>query len=338
LTSDAKMDEREILLDPGELFGAFRIVAEIGRGNNGVVYLAKQEVLDREVALKLLLPELSRDPEYVSMLMREARNAARLNHPNIVQAIDAGSERGMHYLAMEYVHGRTLEDIRINSPEMISLDFLIGISIQLADALNYAWENFSMTHGDIKPENLLICNGTRTLKLADLGLANISGRIAPDDDTIMATPMYVAPEVVSGNGNSGVCSDIYSFGVMFYELIAGRPPFEGDTEHLLHCHLEAPPPPLVSVNPDVPSELAAFTHRMLEKDPDLRPESWLEVKRWLENFRAINSRTASAAPVETTIRPPKQNRVWLWLAGAAGVVVSLIAAALILLVILTSRG
>jgi serine/threonine-protein kinase len=273
----------------------------LGRGNNGVVYLAEQQPLEREVALKVLLPEHSRNAEYVELLMNEARAAARMCHPNIVQALDAGTIGGCCFLALEYVRGRTLEDIRIESPETISFKFLVGISIQLADALDYAWNNFQLTHGDIKPENLLIADDGTTLKLADLGLAHVSGRANSEDDSIMATPMYVAPEVVAGNG-AEVRSDIYSFGVMFYELVAGEPPFRGNTETLLRCHLEVPAPPLSSANPDVPPELAEFTDRMLAKSPDDRPQSWHEVKTFMEEFRDRRFQTAVAAEPE-----PPQN-------------------------------
>ncbi|MBP5530525.1 MAG: serine/threonine protein kinase [Lentisphaeria bacterium] len=297
------MGGENILPEIGNEFGNYRIISELGRGNNGVVYLAEQQPLDREVALKVLLPEHSRNAEYVQLLMNEARAAARMCHPNIVQALDAGTIGGCCFLAMEYVRGRTLEHIRIESPEIISFEFLVGISIQLADALDYAWNNFQLTHGDIKPENLLISDDGRTLKLADLGLAHVSGRVNSDDGSIMATPMYVAPEVVSGSGG-GVRSDIYSFGVMFYELIAGEPPFRGNTETLLRCHLEVPAPPLSSVNPDVPPELAEFTDRMLAKSPDDRPQSWQEVKSFLEEFRDRRFRTAKPA----TAPEPEQKK------------------------------
>ena len=294
------MSTENILPEPGEQFGDYLIISELGRGNNGVVYLAEQQPLDREVALKVLLPEHSGNREYIDLLMNEARSAARMCHPHIVQALDAGNINGCYYLAMEYVHGRTLENIRIESPELISLDFLIDISIQLADALDYAWRNFQMSHGDVKPENLLICDSRKMLKLADLGLAHASGRVSSEDGSVMATPMYVAPEVVAGSSEGGVSSDIYSFGVMFYELLAGQPPFRGDTETLLRCHLEVPAPPLAAANPDVPPELAEFTARLLAKSPTERPGSWQEVKDFLEAFRASRrpEKTVEEQPVE----------------------------------------
>lgn len=301
------MAKESTLPEIGGEFGDYRIISELGRGNNGVVYLAEQQVLDREVALKVLLPENSGNREYVDLLMNEARSAAQMCHPHIVQALDAGNINGCYFLAMEYVRGRTLEDIRLESPELISFKFLVNLSIQLADALDYAWQNFRMTHGDVKPENLLIRDDGRTLKLADLGLAHVSGRVNMEDGSIMATPMYVAPEVISGNGAAGVRSDIYSFGVMFYELIAGEPPFRGDTENMLRCHLDVPAPPLAAANPDVPPELAEFTARMLSKSPDERPQSWREVKEFLEAFRAKFQQPAPAAAVVSEAFEPRKS-------------------------------
>ena len=334
------MKEQSFTLEAGEVFAGFRIVSELGQGNNGVVYLACQEMLDREVALKILRPELSGNAEYVEMLMREARAAARLNHPNIVQAIDAGSERGMPYLAMEYVRGRPLEEIRTASPEELSLEFLVAVTAQLADALDYAWENFSMIHGDVKPENLLICDGSRRLKLADLGLAHISGRIDTDTDSFMATPMYVSPEMVAGQGPVGFRSDIYSCGVMLYELIAGRPPFRGDTDRLLRCHLEVEPPPLAEVNPDAPRELVRFVHRMLAKSPDDRPASWREVKAFMEEQYAGMSAAAALTEVKPASKREKRSghRLLLWIGIAAATAILVLAGALIYFSILTSRA
>ena len=270
----------------GVNLAGFRIKTELGRGNNGVVYLARQLALDREVALKILLPELAAEPGYVQSFLHEARLAARLDHPNIVQALDAGeAPGGIYFFAMEYVPGTTLEEIRIHQPERISLRFILDVSIQLADALDYAWNSHRMIHGDIKPGNLLIREGDGVVKLADLGLARVSG--SANSGEIMATPMYVAPEVIEARQEKiGVVSDIYSFAVMLYELAAGTAPFHGDTETLLHLHLETPPEPLLHSNPDLDPEFALFIDRMLEKDPDRRPQSWFEVRQFLERTRA----------------------------------------------------
>ena len=327
-----------MLPEPGSRFGDYRIISELGRGNNGVVYLAEQQPLDREVALKVLLPEHSANREYVDLLLNEARSAARMCHPNIVQALDAGNIDGCYFLAMEYVRGRTLEDIRIDSPELISFEFLIDLSIQLADALDYAWNNFQMTHGDVKPENLLICDNGKTLKLADLGLAHVSGRVNTEDGSIMATPMYIAPEVATGSGGTGVRSDIYSFGVMFYELIAGQPPFDGDTETIVRHHIETPAPPLTAANPDVPPELAEFTAKLLAKSPDDRPQNWGEAKKFLESYRA-SRRPAAAQETRTPEKPAVESKLPRILLAAAGILLGIVLAVGIgLLVWLNSLG
>lgn len=287
----------------GRDIAGFRILSELGRGNNGVVYLARQLALDREVALKLLLPELAAEPDYIRNILREARLAARLDHPNIVQALDAGaSPEGFYFFAMEYVPGRTLEEIRVKQPGELSMRFLLDVSIQLADALAYAWKHCQMIHGDIKPGNLLIRNGDRLLKVADLGLARISG--AQGADEIMVTPLYAAPEVLQGDfSKAGQTSDIYSFGVMFYELAAGKPPFRGDTDTLIDAHLNLPPPPLWEANPDIDPELARFIMQMLEKEPGDRPANWEEIGAFLRKIR-----TRLYTPGHTARRPPHPYR------------------------------
>jgi serine/threonine-protein kinase len=140
-----------------------------------------------------------------------------------------------------------------------------------------------MTHGDIKPGNLLIRDCDRQLKLTDLGLAKLSGENSKE---VMATPMYVAPEVISGLDDGSPSADIYSFGVMFYELFAGTPPFcSEDVDELLKCHLCETPSPLFEMNPEVPRELAGFIDSMLEKNPANRPAGWGMISGFLEEFK-----------------------------------------------------
>ena len=244
----------------------------------------KQKLLDREVACKILLPELASSPEYLSRFLQEARLVARLDHPNIVQALDAGSTSdGFSYFIMEYVPGKSLEDIRVSEPERLTPDFLLGIFTALADALDYAWKSHGITHGDIKPGNLLIRDGDNMLKLADLGLAKIGGAASGED--VMATPLYVAPEVIWGT-DSGPAADIYSFGVMCYELLAGKPPFDGDIDEVIEHHKFSVPQPLFVANPDIDRELSDFIASMLEKEPSQRPADWGQIRDFLAGYRA----------------------------------------------------
>ena len=281
------------------MFGSYRIVKTIGRGNNGIVYLAHQEMLDRLVACKILDPEEGDPAEYAEAFFREARTAAKMSHPNIVQALDVGKVDNYYFFIMEFVDGKMLEFIRENSPELLSPEFLTGMGIKLANALNYAWQKHRIVHGDIKPANIIVNLKNGTPKLADLGVARIAGN--PNSQEIMATPLYVAPEVIiSPDSPPDPRSDIYSFGVMLYELYCGEPPFDAPLEELLQKHIYETPVPLLKRNPDMNVKLAAFIDRMLKKNISERPQSWLEVEQTLAAIEAEMS-------VPTTATPPAEN-------------------------------
>ena len=314
----------------------------IGRGSSGVVYLARQRRLDREVALKILLPEVAADPAFIRSFFREARLAAKLNHRNIVRALDVGTEDGLCYFAMEYVPGRTLEEIRLKSSELMTLPFLFNLAIQLANALDYAWSNFKLIHGDIKPENLLVRTRDNMLKLADLGLARIRG---DSESEIIATPLYAAPEVIRGEHESSPASDIYSFGVMLYELVAGAAPFDPDeeVENLLRRHLDETPAPLIEANPDVSRELSDFVGRMLEKDPQKRPASWREISVFFqgqlrrEETGIPPSSRGTVAGLPAAVRREASPTRTLLIAAAVALVVLLITV-IVLGVLIAVRG
>ena len=289
------MNENTFQLAPGEEIAGYTIIRELGRGNNGVVYLAKQNTLERLVACKILLPETAAEPGYAEAFFREARNAAKLSHPNIVQALDVGVENGCCYFIMEYVDGEMLESIRIENPARFTPLFMLSIAIQLADALDYAWRHHKMIHGDVKPENIMLQRGCGTAKLADLGVARVAGSQA--DDSLMATPLYVAPEVVLGNSSADPRSDIYSFGVMLYELFCGNPPFSGSAEELVRKHVHEIPVPVRQEVPALDMELASCIDRMLAKSPDDRQQSWQEIHDTLQKiYHRIKSGNASSVP------------------------------------------
>jgi len=257
------------------------LLKELGRGNNGVVYLAHQKKLNRQIACKIISPELQNDPEFIDNLFSEAANAAKLSHPNIIQALDVGDDNGLKYFLMEYVNGSSLEHIRTETPEIISTAYMLDLAIQLTNAMDYAWSKHGMIHGDIKPANILISKDN-ILKVGDLGLARSSNGVTGDPSDVMITPLYAAPEVISQQAVvADQRSDIYSFGVMFYELSCGAAPFNGTLEHILDCHLNEMPEPLISKNPDMDRELAGFIDSMLAKNPDDRPASWSAIREKL---------------------------------------------------------
>ena len=261
-----------------EIIANFKLLRLLGTGGTGAVYLAKQLNFERVAACKILNPEMAENPVYIRNFIREARMAARLEHPNIIQALDVGSSGGFHYFAMEYVPGVSLEKIRVNNPGKITVEFLLKTVVSLADALDYAWENFHIYHGDIKPDNLMIRERDNVLKLADLGLARVAGSDDPDSD-VMATPLYAAPEIIMGDlAHAGIRSDIYSSGIMLYELLSGSAPFRGEVDEVLRSHLDQTPLPLAEVNPGLDRELASFIDRMIAKAPVDRPGSWAEVR------------------------------------------------------------
>jgi serine/threonine protein kinase len=188
---------------------------------------------------------------------------------------------------MEFADGSSLENIRLEHPEIISTKFLLDIALQLAAAMDYACENFAMTHGDIKPGNMLIRNNDHQLKICDLGLArsgNSNENDSPDD--VMVTPLYAAPEIIRQEKHQpDPRSDIYSFGVVLYELCCGAAPFQGTLEEILEGHLHQEPEPLLRQNPDMDREMAEFIGKMLQKSPDDRPASWKEVRSVLGAIR-----------------------------------------------------
>ena len=271
-------------LPPGTMLGGFRIVDELGRGGMGIVYRARQLNLERDVALKVLADDLANDREFVNRFFKEARAAASLNHPNIVQVFDAGrSPEGISFFAMELIEGETLES-RIENNAKLSPEEALKVAVQIADALDYAWKSQKLTHGDIKPDNIIL-NHTGGAKLADLGLAKFVYD-ETSDDGIMATPLYAPPEVIRGDiALIGFRSDMYSFGATLYQMLAGVPPFPDNApEIVFQQHLNDTPSSLHHHNDRLSPALVQICEQLLEKDPERRPAAWEDVHTALKNI------------------------------------------------------
>jgi predicted Ser/Thr protein kinase len=248
----------------------YRVERLLGRGGMGAVYLACELALDREVAIKVLPPERGADEERRARFRREARTAARLSHPNIVPLITFGEVNGLAYYVMGYVHGESLAD-RMRRQGRIASDDAARLLSDLADALDYAHRR-GVVHRDIKPDNVLIDAESGRALLTDFGIARAQGgQNLTTTGTIVGTPRYMSPEQAAGASNLDGRSDLYSLGVLGYEMLAARLPFEGKTpsDQLLQ-RLSQPPLPLSPRVPDAPRWLTSAITRCLERDPAAR--------------------------------------------------------------------
>ncbi|MGH3089023.1 MAG: protein kinase domain-containing protein, partial [Rubrobacteraceae bacterium] len=268
----------------GERYG---IIRPLGSGGMAEVYLAHDEVLDQDVAMKVLRRQYADDKEFVRRFRREARNAAKLrSHRNIVPVYDGGRTKdGAYFIVMEYVPGGTLKE-RIEREGPLSCATAIEVSAQVARALQEAHKS-EVIHRDIKPQNILLTE-TGEVKVADFGIARAaSSTTLTQADSVMGTAQYIAPEQVKGE-TATPRSDLYSLGVTLYEMLTGDVPFHAETPvgiAMKHVHAEFRPPR--ELNPSVSDELNAVVARLLAKDPEDRPADAAELLRDLEQAKPV---------------------------------------------------
>ena len=264
----------------------YEMQQRIGRGGMADVYLARDVLLDRLVAIKVLFPEFATDPAFVERFRREAQSAANLNHPNIVSVYDWGRSNNTYFMAMEYVPGRTLAEA-LNDVGPISASKAAEVGIEVAAALSFAHRN-NVVHRDIKPGNILIGSNGQ-LKVADFGIARALGSAADSGLTahgaVMGTAAYFSPEQAQG-GQPDPRSDLYSLGIVLYEMVAGQVPFTGDTPvAIAYKQVHEAPRPLHQLAPDVPRAFEAIVARLLAKDPDRRYPTAEAVRDDLRRYR-----------------------------------------------------
>ena len=273
-------------LRPGEIVAGFEIEEELGRGAMGIVYQARQTNLDREVAIKILSDDSASDEVYVERFFREARAAASLSHPNVVQAYDAGvTEDGIYYFVMEKITGENLELV-LKNVGPLNVSQALDVFLSVANALAYAWSHNQLSHGDIKPENIIMrLNGK--VKLADFGLARRAKDPELAEDDIRATPAYAPPEIINGDKNvPGFKSDMYSFGATAYHILIGHEPFvDADPMKVCAMQLTEVQMPLSELNPNIPRRLSDLVDALMEKDPENRPACWEDVVSELQAIR-----------------------------------------------------
>ncbi|MHC4127120.1 MAG: protein kinase domain-containing protein [Planctomycetota bacterium] len=260
----------------------YPVECELGRGGMGVVYLARDPRLDRHVAIKVLSPQRATG-EFLGRFEQEARMAAQLNHPNIATVYELGEVEETCYIAMEFVEGRTLRELMLR-PEPLPLDEALAMAIQMAEGLTAAHEK-GIVHHDLKPRNVMLTSGGR-VKILDFGIARSFGRDASvsAERLVLGTPGYMAPEQIAGEPGDAR-SDVFSFGVVLYELVTGAPPFLGGSEtDIIAATVRGSLRPIQEVNPGAPPELARIISRCLSSDRAGRYPSSAEL---LAELRAV---------------------------------------------------
>ncbi len=279
----------------GRILGDYQILNELGRGGMGAVYKANDYRRNRIVAMKVLPAELAYTRTFMQRFEREIETLQRLNHPNIVQMYDVGEAEDIRFYCMEYVDGGSVEH-RLETGDRLPLVEALDITYQVAEALEYAHSQ-GVIHRDIKPGNILITRDG-TAKLTDFGVAKvIEATMVTVTSGIVGTIEYLAPEQASG-GAVTPATDIYSLGVTLYEMVTGRPPFEGETpSQILHRQLHSLPEQPRNLRPEVPQRLNDLIVKMLEKQSERRISSAQALKRELERIKvqlALAGRQVSA--------------------------------------------
>jgi serine/threonine-protein kinase len=273
-----------VVLTARVLAGRYRLLELIGQGGMAVVHLAHDELLDRDVAVKVLRPGFAEDPEFVERFRREARHAASLHHPNIVTIYDTGldPESGSDYIVMQLVHGPDLQEILERSGPL-AVGFAVRVGIETAQALSFAHQH-GIIHRDIKPANILI-DDEGEVRVADFGIARAATDTGATTGGMIGSAQYASPEQVMGE-EVGPRSDLYSLGVVLYEALTGVRPFDGPSPAAVALErLRVKPRSIRSIDPTVPRSLERIVMRLLERRPDLRPASAGEVAAELDGFR-----------------------------------------------------
>ena len=292
---------------PAIINDRYELSKRIGRGGMADVFLGRDRLLDRQVAIKVLFPEFAIDPNFVERFRREAQAAANLSHPNIVSVYDWGSHSGTYFIAMEYVHGRTLADI-LRSNGRVTAKQAAEIASEVAAALNFAHEA-GLVHRDIKPANILIGSNGQ-VKVADFGIARAVNAPTESNLTqagaVMGTATYFSPEQAQG-AQPDPRSDLYSLGIVMYEMVAGRPPFTGENPvGIAYKQVHDNPQPLNQIVPDVPRPYEAIVAKLLAKDPKVRYGTANALRDDLRRFRngepvlALAAAAGAAARVGAT--------------------------------------
>ena len=283
--------------------GRYEIIGELGQGAMGIVYKAKDPLIDRIVAIKTISLNLAMEEkeEYEARFYQEAKAAGRLSHPNIVTIYDVGKSGDVAYIAMEFLEGRELRDI-LNEDAHLPLSRVLDIVVQVAQGLAYAHEH-GIVHRDVKPANIMVVRDGH-VKITDFGIARMaSAAVRTQTGMVLGSPKYMSPEQVMGKPIDRR-SDIFSLGVMLYEMLAGQVPFNGENVNaIMYQILNAVPLPLNTLNPAVPDMLNFIVAKALAKAPDDRYRDAGEFANDLRACRDAAPRSGAAKPQAAAITP-----------------------------------
>ncbi|HVE39497.1 MAG TPA: serine/threonine-protein kinase [Planctomycetota bacterium] len=308
----------------GKEIGHCTIQRKLGQGGMGAVYLAHHPGLNRSVAIKILPGDLASNPEFKERFFREARLAARLEHPNVVQVHDVGEEQGIHYISMQYVEGESLDGV-LKKRKKLSVNEALSLTKRVASALSAA-AKLGIVHRDIKPHNILISKDG-VVKVADFGLAKDedANRSISEPGVVMGTPYYMSPEQARGE-KVDHRSDIYSLGATLYHMLSGKRLFDGGTPvSIVMKQASERPVGIRELEPTLPEPVSALIDRMLQKDPAQRFASADELVRALDDLKQA---AATKVPAPGAAAPPKRTAamIALPLAGIllVGIVIGLV--------------